>query len=137
MYRVSCNNTLSSPLIITRSNISCLCMILQVHDVSDGFSAHTHIKEAAVRSVLWHRMSCSPELLRMNGCPSFRCILGKGNSLSHTLINDKVAYLCKTIYVCLSAPVVSTFYGVIKETIYRVVVSRIVLCCIDTSLCCN
>lgn len=56
------------------------------------------------------------------------------NTLSYALVNDGCAYFCETIDIGFSASVVTTFDGVIEETIDRVIVVLIVLGCIDTTL---
>ena len=61
----------------------------------------------------------------------------KRNTLCHALVNDVVAHFCKTIDVRLTRTVVSSFDGIIEKTIDRVIVVLVVLCGIDTTLCCN
>ena len=56
------------------------------------------------------------------------------NTLSYALVNDGCADFCETIDIGFSASVVTTFDGVVEETIDRVIVVLIVLGCIDTTL---
>ena len=59
------------------------------------------------------------------------------NSLRNTLVDNGCAYLGKTIHVGFTAAVVSSFDSIVEETIDSIVVILVVLCSIDTSLCCN
>ena len=61
----------------------------------------------------------------------------KGNSLCDTLVYNGSAYLGKTVYICLTCPVVTTFYGIIEKTVYGIIVVLIILCSVDTTLCRN
>ena len=58
----------------------------------------------------------------------------KRNSLSHALVDNQIAYLCKPVDIGLTAAVVASLDGVVEETVHRVVVILIVLGCVDTSL---
>ncbi len=59
------------------------------------------------------------------------------HSLCHTLVDDIVRHLCQTVNICLASTVVTTLDSVVEQTINRVTVVLIVLCCVDTSLCCD
>ena len=62
---------------------------------------------------------------------------GKRNSLCHTLVDDISAHFSKTIYICLTAAIVTTLDGLIEKSVNGIVVILIVLCSVDTSLGCD
>ena len=55
--------------------------------------------------------------------------------MCYTLVDDIVAYLSQAVDIGLAGTVVTTLHGVIEQTIDRVAVVLIVLCCVDTALC--
>ena len=57
------------------------------------------------------------------------------NTLSHTLVDDAVAHLSKTVHVCLTSTVVTTLDSVVEEAIHRVAIVLVVLSRVDTTLC--
>ena len=61
-------------------------------------------------------------------------LTGKRNTLGYTLIDDVCTDLCQTIYVGLTGTVVSTFDGIVEETVDAVAIVLIVLCGINTTL---
>ncbi len=61
----------------------------------------------------------------------------KRNSLCYALVDDVVADLCQTVNVGFTSTIVTTLHCVIEQTINGVTVILIVLCCIDTALCCD
>ena len=62
---------------------------------------------------------------------------GKRNTLSNTLIYNGSTYFCKTVNICLTCTVISTFYSIIKKPIDGVIIVLIILCCVYTSLSSN
>ncbi len=61
-------------------------------------------------------------------------VAGKGNALSHTLVDDGTADLGQTVDVGLAGAVVTTLDGVAEQTLYTVAVVLIVLGGIDATL---
>ena len=59
------------------------------------------------------------------------------NTLCHTLVDDACTYFSQTINISFASAIVATFHSVIEQAVNRVAVVLIVLCCIDTALCCN
>ena len=53
------------------------------------------------------------------------------------LVDDEVRNLSQTIYVSLACAVITTLDCIIEQTVNRVVIVLVVLCCIDTTLCCD
>jgi hypothetical protein len=43
------------------------------------------------------------------------------------MVDDIIRYFCETVDICFTATVVSTLYGVVKQTINRVVVVPVIL----------
>ena len=56
-------------------------------------------------------------------------------TLRHALVDDSVAHFSQTIHVSFTSAIVTTLYGVVEKTIYRVTVVLVVLCSVDTTLC--
>ena len=61
----------------------------------------------------------------------------KRHTLCYTLIDDVGTYFCQTIHIRLTGTIVATFDRIVEKTIYGIAIVLIVLCSIDTSLCCN
>ena len=59
---------------------------------------------------------------------------GERNSLSYALVDNRSAYLCKTVNIGFAAAIVPAFDCIVEKTIYGVVVVLIVLSGIYTSL---
>ena len=64
-------------------------------------------------------------------------LAGKGHTLCDALVDDEVRNLGQTVYVGFAGAVVAALDRVVEQTIYRVVVVLVVLCCVDTALCCD
>ena len=74
---------------------------------------------------------CSTERTIVEHPSIFSC---KGNTLGNTLVNDIVTYFRQSVHICLSGPVVTTFYCIVEQTVDTVAIIGIVFCCIDTAL---
>ena len=61
-------------------------------------------------------------------------LTGKGNTLSHALVDDVVRHLSQAIDVSLASTIVTTLHGVVEQTIDRVTIVLIALGGIDTTL---
>ena len=60
---------------------------------------------------------------------------GKRNALGYALVDDTVGNLGQAVNVGFAGAIVSSFYGIVKQTINRITVVLIIFSGIDTSLC--
>ena len=67
-------------------------------------------------------------------CKVSAVFTGERNALGYALVYDGRAYLSETVYVSLAAAVVTSLDSIVEETVNRVIVVLVVLCCIYTSL---
>ena len=59
---------------------------------------------------------------------------GKRNTLCHALVDNGGTYLCQTIHVGFAGTIVTTFDGVVEQTVNGVVVVLVVFGSVDTTL---
>ncbi len=75
---------------------------------------------------------CATERAVIKQSAIFAC---ERNALRYALVNDIITYFSQTVYIGFACAVVTTFDGVVVQTIDRVAIVLVVLSGIDTTLC--
>src|SRR5574344_1342158 len=135
---ISCNNTFCFSF--NQNKVKHLITRIAFNRTLCNLSVHSSISSnQQLLSGLSAGIKCTANL-----CASERTIIEQSaviscewNSLSNTLIYNIITYLSKTVNICLPASVITTFYGIIKQSVYRVIIILIIFSSINTSLICN